>query len=557
MTSPTPDAARKLSRSRAPMPSRTARVVRWFCPSGRGSWLVRTNWLRVAFAVTVAVTVGYFSLATAAYAYVRHYREVDAIHWADVAFPWRWSQYHHARGEHLVAQAKRMVLERKFREALLFARAGVSRSPANREGRLLLVDLEDAARRPQAARRTLVEGMSHHCGDPRYVQRVLTRLLREQRDNFVLLLHRRYATRTPHPEAARLLTLGAAMAHHYRGNYDGAEDLLRQTAQLAASRDGRLLAARIEWDRGHRDLAALLLRKLADDYPHDGETHRDLVNRLRLLGRIDEARRRSIEFQIAHPGLAWPRIDLMNAYVEGREPQRLQREIEAFLVDFAADETAVLALADFAANTGDAALVQRLLAHAVSRKWRREAYIFLAIEAQIVAGDFASALAAIRAHRAESAGWDPQHQALGDSLQAVAALGAGDAEVARVHLTYFLSRENLRAENLVAVANRFVALDAPEHALQTLSRALTRDPTNQRVLTRLVELDIVLDRGEELAEHVRQLLKTRRPPADLLRIAQVKLGSDLFVFSPKVALALEEIRRALESGRVARAAGTP
>jgi hypothetical protein len=108
-----------------------------------------------------------------------------------------------------------------------------------------------------------------------------------------------------------------------------------------------------------------------------------------------------------------------------------------------------------------------------------------------------------------------------------------------------LGQANLRADNLLAVANRFVELDAAESARRVLERAVEVDPRNQAALTRLVELDMALNAGEDLAVHVRRLVQMRRPSPEILRVVHYKLGSDLFLFSKECAVALDVVNAAL------------
>src|SRR5687767_11997907 len=124
-------------------------------------------------------------------------------------------------------------------------------------------------------RRTLLEGLPYHGADPVYLQRLLTFLLEQQEDDHVVNLARARLARLPADcDAARLLALAAATASYFRGNYDQAEDFLRGVPRLAESRDGRLLVAKIEKERGYHELALLQMRQLAAEIPLDVEIHR-------------------------------------------------------------------------------------------------------------------------------------------------------------------------------------------------------------------------------------------------------------------------------------------
>lgn len=519
-----------------------ARLVK----DGSRPWILRLRWGHIVSIVFALGLTGYFAAATAAFAFVRTVRKVDTVEFTDLALPWRWSHYRIARGEQQIAEARRLLTEAKFAEALLYLRNGVARAPADRGGRLLLVELLGAARRPELARETLLDGLRYHAGDPTYLKPVLNFLLQQQEDARLVALARQYLpTLPPASEAAQLFAFAAATAGHLRGNFDEAEDFLRENPRLGPSRDGRLLAAKIERDRGYGDLAVLRLRQLAADFPHDAEVTHELLSLLRVQGRVDEARRITLAFQIAHPHLAGPRLDLLRTYREAGDTAQVRRETDALLRDLATDQAALLALADFAADAGDVALVTRVSAHAAAQKFPTAPYTLLGVEAALVARDYRGALTAIRAHLATDNDWARHHRALFESLQALAHFGLGEAPQARASLASFLAHPNLRSDNLLAVANRFAALEGSGHAWQILARAIELDPRNQTALTRLIELDLELGRMAELTLHLRQFVKMRRPSPDILRVVRYKLGSDLWLFSAETPETLAVVEKAL------------
>ena len=504
--------------------------------------MVRLHWGRAAAVCGAAALSAYIVLALAAFVFVRYQRKLESVRFVDVAFPWRWGNYRVARGDQHLANARRFVEQGKYPEALMFARTGVAQSPGNRDGRLLLVDLFLGIGRPPFARQTLLEGLTFHGGDALYLKRVLTFWLQQQEDGEVVALAEKQLAHVPaESDAARVLALGAATAGYFRGNYDRAEDFLRRVPRLAESRDGRLLLAKIENERGYRELALVQLRHLAAEQPRDAEVHRELVQQLRQWGLRDEARRASLSFQIAHPALPGPRIELLQAYRDDGDVGRVGHEVEALLKDFGSNQGALLALADFGANAGDVSLVRRVATQAGSRHLPTEPYAFLAVEAAIVAADYKGAIEAVRSAVAERSDWGDRYRSLFDSLQAIALTGLGDTSNARPLLLQFLSQRNLRAENLLAVANRLAALDANELARQTLVRAIEVDSLNQAALARLIEFDLILNRIDDLPAHVQRFVQMRRPSPEILRVVQHRLGSDLFLFSRDAGSALEMI----------------
>lgn len=515
-------------------------------------FFTRVRWGSVATTVVALTLAGYVSLATAAFLFLRYHHDLAALAWLDVALPSRWPRYREARGNHEVAIAQEKFRAGRLPEALIYARAGLARAPANREGRLLVAQVLMIARRPDAARDAMLDGLPFHRADPKFLTPLFGLLLQRQEDDRTIALARDFLQHGPGGEPTRIACLAGATAAWLRGNYDQAEDFLRGAPGLAEARDGRLVAAKIDAERGYRDLALVELRALAADFPNDLEAHTELVARLRQAGLRDEARRLSLSFQFAHPAEAAPRIELLHAYRDDGDAARVAREVEALTQDFATNAPALLALADFAANTGDVALARRLVEHARQHKLPWEPHAFLVIEATVVKRDFRSALDTINRLTAENSDWRERYPGLIDSLQALSYLGVGDAEASRLLLASFLHQPLLRAENLVALANRFAALGADEPARQILARAIDVDPLNQAALTRLVEFDLNLNRIDELPAHLQRLVAMRRPSPDILRVAQHKLGSDLFLFSRERAPALDAVRVALKENSAAR-----
>jgi hypothetical protein len=545
MTSPGPAAVVS-----SPRPSARARLLRaFFCPrdpSDPDAGL-RPRWLRWGAVAAAALAGLYAAGAAGVYAFNRYHRDVHGARLVDVLAPWRWDRFRAAQGNELIVTAVNLARAGQLREALMHARTGLAQSPLHRGGRLLLAQLLVQAQRVDDARLTLLGGLELHARDPVYLLPVFTFLLQRQDDSQAIALAHTVLQQTPgNAHCNRLAALAGATASYLRGKYDQAEDFLRATPQLDTSRDGRLLLAKIDGERGYRELALVRLRGLAAELPGDNEVHAELVRRLRQAGLGAEARRRTLAFQIAHPHLASSRLELLRAYHEHGDGAAAAREAAEFLRDFAADSFALIGLADFAAATGNAALARQVAEHATVAGLPVEPFAFLFIEGLLVARDYTGALDSAQSLLRQNTGMAQRYSGLFDSLQAVAHHGLGNAEATRLFLTSFLQQPALRAENLLALANRFVALDAELLARRILERAVALDPLNQAALTRLIELDLSLDRIDELPAHLRRLAGMRRPSPDLLRVAQHRLGSDLFLFSPERGPALDAVRAALE-----------
>lgn len=527
-----------------------ARVAGWFLVPGRGPVWRRLRRARVALVLAAAGVCVWAGGTAAVFAFVRGQRGIATVRYAQFALPWRWDEYRLARGEHWLGQAQLRAARGQHAEALSLARLGLRDAPAHRAGRLLLAELERGRGRSAEAQTLLREGFAHHRADPVYVGYALRLLLREQADDTVIALARGELARPAlGRDVRRLHALAAATASHLRGACDDAEDFLRAVPENMRSREGRLLAAKLEWDRGFRALALVQLRALADEFPQDAEVHRTLVACLGQTGEPGEVRRRHLALLAANPAYVPARLGLLQAYRESGDTAAHAREAAALLREGAGDAGLLLAFAEAAAQAGDLDLLARATAVAAAHAELAEPLALLAIEADVAAGRPAEALARLRALRNEAA-LAERHRAVLDSFEGLAHLCLGDTGAARVKLAGFLAQRGLRAANLLAVANRCAALGGEELARQVLRRAVELEPQHQAVWARLVELDILLNRVDDLGAHVQRLLGMRRVSPDLLRVAQQKLGSDLFLFSREGAEALTAVQRALEAARL-------
>ncbi|HEY0945341.1 MAG TPA: tetratricopeptide repeat protein [Opitutaceae bacterium] len=541
-----PDHAHKLGGMRKTRPRHGwRRLLPFRIERGPAGRRVRIRWGALASTLAVLAVAGYAGLAAGAYGFVKYRRGVTEVRFLDILLPTRWPEYQKARGNHHVLRAQEQLKAGRYREAFQNLRVGLTRSPAHREGRLLLAQFFVASRRPDLAQRTLLEGVAYHENDVDYLKAVFSFLLQHEEDAEVISLAQRLLAAGPDAtERNRLVVLAAASAQYFRGNYDLAESQLEKH-RVGATRDGRLLIARIQWERGHRELAVQLLRALAGELPRDNEIYGTLVSYLRDLGRDSEARRVSLVRQLDDPRNARARIDVLYAYQKDGDTARAAAAVAELLRDFGNDQDALLALAEFAANTGDVALAQRVYELCRTQDAAGDRVAFMAVEARIVARDYQSALEAIDDLLKTHPEWDKHYASVLSGLQAIAFCGRGDAEAAQRALGSFLAQPNLRVENLLAVSNRLLAVGARAQARQVLAQASAADPRNQAALTNLIKLDLATDNTDALPANVRRLLTTRKPAPEVLRAAYRKLGSDRFLFSPGRTALLDELRQAL------------
>lgn len=548
MTAPIPNADDfKQTEPRQPAPAKGMRRFAPFSVKRKSQgWQVQIYWKQLAVSLLVLTLAGWIGLASAAYLFVKYRRGFSEVQFTHMLLlPARWDDYEVARGNFLIKSAQAELKEQKFREAFYSLRLGLIKAPANKEGGLLLAQFYGLWKRPDLSRQTLLDGFAYHKNDSEYLKTLFSFLLQQQDDKQVLAYYKELLGSddaiTPRNQ---LVALAAASSCYFRGNYDQAESILRKY-QLEASRDGRLLSARINWDRGAKDLAIDRLRELAAELPNDEEIYTQTVAYLRETGRDNEARRESFMRALANPRNARARIDQLYAYQKEGDTASVKANVEEIFHDFNGDANALLALADFAANSGDPVLARRIYEHTKARNLNWEGAALMTVEANIVSKKYQPALELVRQLLKENPEWGKRYYSVFNGLQAIAQYGLGDAEAAQLFLNNFLSQTNVRADNLIAVSKRLMAVGAKSQARQVLEQAAQSDPLNQAALTSLVRLDLELNNTPPLAGNVRKLLAMRKPSQEVLRDAYRRLGSDLFLFAPDRTALLHDLRTAI------------
>ncbi len=508
-------------------------------PSANGRTTLRPRWDRIAGLLLALALLTWIGAGTALYAYLRWHKGVTTLTWFDAAWPGRWERLSIKLGEHYVREADTAIARREFDRALIFYRAGLSRAPLQPQARITLAQLYLASRRPDLAQNLLIQRIDDLAADEAYLRSVLRFLIEFQYDAELAELCRRLLAQPNQPHRPLLAQHAATVAFH-RGDYDRAESLLL-AEKLDQSPDGALLLARLDADRDYAELALLRLEALVHDGTATDAAYAEIARIQRLLGQTHKLETTATLHLASNPLSPAPRITLLHLHHERGDRSALEREITAFFTYFGDQPDALFALADFAANTGRPDLAQRVQEIGRARGWPAQAPVLMTAEARIAAGEFAPGLELVRTALRENPAWSEQLGPVFDSLQAIALFSLNRSDEARLHLDHLLSRPNLRAENLQAVASRLVALGHASHARTVLRRAITLNELDQSALTLLVRLEAEGGHFDTLPAHLRRLLKMRKPSRDVLNLAQRKLGSDLNLLLPEQSAVLAEL----------------
>lgn len=506
------------------------RCLPFYVYKRRNGWKLHVSPLVAVVWLAGFMVGGYLAAGTALFLNDRIRHELTGISWVDRLYPPNWPQYRQARGRSYIEQAQASLKQGEFSKAFHQLRAGTARFPEHLEGRLLLGEMFNAAGRPDLAKSTLLTGVEFHATNLAYLQSMISFLFSLQEDHEVTRLARQILPDLPpHSPERKFVATALANALYFRGQFDQSEDTLK-SEELLSTPEGRILSTKIEWDRGFPALAQALIGQLARDYPANQEIYRIQVRWLIDQDESNTARRTSLMRRLRFPDQPQPRIDLLFAFDKADEDQSVDEEAASLLREFGQDYAVVLQIGDFAANTGRPDLAKRILDYAEQQEMPLEGPTLMLVEAMIVSSRYEEALAITRRVLDENPDWQERMAPVFNGLQAICFFALGDREDASLFLNSYLGLEAIRAENLVAVADRLLAVGADREARKVLAHAVSQDALNQTALTRLIEFDLTAPDAPQLPENIARLLTMRRTSPELLRKAYDRMGEDRFLF---------------------------
>ncbi|MGB0414689.1 MAG: tetratricopeptide repeat protein [Coraliomargarita sp.] len=493
---------------------RWGRLLAAFCALGVALWLTLTAGLYILY---------------------KYKKEYDAISYTDVLlFPVKRAEIREKMGNYHVKTGIQLLNEGEVRDGLRLIRLGVARAPSNLEGRLIVAALfESALKRPDRAADMLLQGLEYGgIDDTPYLKQTLQLLLRHQMDSAIQDLADQHLP--PEPELSdrnRLLAFGAANANYLRGNYDRADDYIL-SYNMTDTREGVLLSAQISWDRGNKVAAITKMEQSLNKFPGSEALLMQLSRYNRELGKIEEARQYAILRNVAAPLSSAPRIELLYIYNKTGDNDREKRETKNMLKQFRDDEQALQALANFGADTGNIELTRRTYEEALENEFDIDSFALLLIEAHLVSKDYNGALDFAEELIKENPEWLTKRRAIFQSLRAVASYGINRPDEGQIYLQDFVNEVGTPPQTYLAVARRFSMIDRAPQARKILSAAYQLAPSNQKILSELIRVELELGYTEDLNRLLTRFLQMRRPQVDLLVEAYRKLGSDRFIFTP-------------------------
>ena len=514
-----------------------------------GRMEISVQWGRLIGTFALLAVLGWFTLAGALYFHFKYNKEFDQVSYTKMLtlLPFGLETHRVEMGNYHIERGLSEIKEGNYRDALRLLRLGVSRSPANLEGRRVLAEFyEIALKRHDIAVDQLLKGIElGGIQDGEYLKATLRVLLRYQMDEDIQNLANKYLPEEPElTDINRTLAFGAANANYLRGNYDLAEDYIIDY-KLLESLEGVLLSAQISWDRGSKIAAMTKMEYSIEKFPNSEPLLMQLSRYHRELGEIEEARRYAILRNVSDPLSAAPRLELLYIYNKSEDFEREQIETQRMLQQFRNDEPALQSLANFAADTGNIELARRTYEEALENEFAIDAFALLLIEAHLVDKDYQGALDFSEELLKERPDWLTLRWAIFSSLRAIASYGINRPDLGEIYLQDFIDEASNQAQTYMAVSRRFTDIDRVQQARTILTLAYQKAPTNQKILSELIRSELSLGNTENLSRLLSRYLQMRRPQIELLTEAYNKLGSDRFIFTPDRQSLLLQLRAIL------------
>src|SRR5690606_7699490 len=210
--------------------------------------------------------------------------------------------------------------------------------------------------------------------------------------------------------------------------------------------------------------------------------------------------------QINNPMSPAPRIALLYSYFESGDTGRIEREATRILEDFSDNRSALTALGEFAAHTGNVDLAQRVLATVDRAGLPLDTAAILLAETYLETGQFRPAIDFLESQTKLDKEFESRHESVLNGLFAVAYLGLGNNDTGEMYLTQFLNGRRLRAESYLIISQRLLHQGRNEHARRVVDHAHRIDPMNQTALAELIRLDLEAGRTENLIGFIEKLM---------------------------------------------------
>lgn len=420
---------------------------------------------------------------------------------------------------------------KNYKAALNSAQIAAKADPKNSRARLILASLIDACGDSPTALRLMHAGLKFIDLDapvtPAYFSKYFELLAELQQDYVAADQAEKILKNANVPEDARRISaLAGAFAFYNRGQYEKALALIARE-RLDENAQGRILKARCIFASGRREEAAKLLADSIPQFP--AEKREPFFNQLSRFysetgdfnAVLDVAKRQLEE----NPDVLGPRLRRLFAYKKLGDDAAFNAELEAIFAQFSMSQTALVALANFAAEQGLPDIALRCMSTARERCYEMPLFVAAAVESLVSANRPAEAIEAyVQATGAEPKLFEEIRSVVSAvlaSAYAEAAAQETDPEKSSAYaaqsellLNQFLEDKNIRPENHLAAIRHFRRIGRNDIANRIATAALKAFPWHSQIRADWISLQLALPESLtrlNVPAEIRTLAEMRRP----------------------------------------------
>ena len=514
------------------------------------------NWSRIWKIGVGAIVLAYLSLSSLLYFRERYMRGIEKTKWSNMFFYFVSTQAKEShlqiKGDHYINLAKDALQREDYGEFAKYIGTGASLARSNLDGQKLFADLLFAFGRTTDAFTILEDSLSKAKKDREYFRGYLRRSFSLEQDRRIIACAEKYMDDAEvDPGIQADLRFSFAQANFLRGNFDIATDFLRKR-HLDITPEGYTLLCQISWERGDRKNAIEKLAEAVRTFPSSDNLRAMLARWYKESGDLAAAKDSLNMLLVRDPTATSPRIQML--YLLPGEAQKDRRDaiINDILKDFSKNEAALLELGQFANETSDYKLTDRLYKHAAESGFpSRPQFLLTHVETLTNAGKTKEAISIVDELFLRNAKdqWFGEMRVTFDALRMIAYYTEGQADIGAINLKKVLDARAIQPQLICAIGKKLVQVRRFEEANNTMTLGHQRFENNQAILLQFVKMKVENEEmADELESYLRKLMSMRRPPQELLQKAYTRIASDKFLYSEGRETLLKEIKSSIKQG---------
>lgn len=432
-------------------------------------------------------------------------------------------------GEHFTETAITAREGKRLEDALAASQIALKCDPANIKARLLFASLIE----PKKALQTLHYGIKFLKLDselaPVYFNRYFDTLADLQQDRIAAKQASSLLKMELPGEVHRAVANHAAISFFWIGDYERSLQILEEE-NIADTQQGMILKSRCLFELGEISAAVKLLENGLSAFPPE---KRDVIlsqlsHYHQQLGDWSAALKTADRRIAENPDSATPFLQRLFLYHKTGDKKRFQEELESIFENFSSSQTALLSLANLAAETGRPDIADRCMRRAVEQNIAPGMFVAAEIEAVLTSGDAGKAiLDYAEISKANPKLFDAYEKALTVILAAAYARAGTDAETdeektrLREHsqalLSQYLAEPGLTPEEFLSAIGLMRRIKEFESAQKLSEAALAAFPWHSQLRAETISLRIKLNLTEGSADRtaldreIQVLTQMRRP----------------------------------------------